>query len=214
MPAMSYDAAQQRIDDARETLIRPDVRAGSASVFQWDEETHGRFRFSRTALVSDDDKSPKIANAAATTSRTPDTEKTEPTGTTIQGVKRPTSPIVGLRRLASPAKHFAVLQRWEGTVTTVSNLEFSGTLRDLTSRAIPEEQATFDLNEVSEEDRALLVPGAVFYWAIGYETNEVGQVSRVSRIRLRRLPRWTKNDLRRVDERARRLEALFGITRQ
>jgi hypothetical protein len=87
--------------------------------------------------------------------------------------------------------------------------EFSASLRDLTDTSKPEEQASFDLADVSVADRAIVSPGAVFYWAIGYETRS-GQRSRVSRIRFRMLPRWTERDLTRLRGRAAALKALFG----
>jgi len=115
-----------------------------------------------------------------------------------------------LPRIApSLAPRFEVLQKWEGTVLSVLAQEFSASLRDLTDTSKPEEQASFDLADVSVADRAIVSPGAVFYWAIGYETRS-GQRSRVSRIRFRMLPRWTERDLTRLRGRAAALKALFG----
>jgi len=48
------------------------------------------------------------------------------------------------------------------------------------------EMGRFDLREVSEEDRSLLVEGAVFYWSIGYSRIN-GQVQKQSNIRFQRL---------------------------
>jgi phage FluMu protein gp41 len=103
------------------------------------------------------------------------------------------------------------LQQWEGVVTRVSADEFTVTLQDLTHPGSPEEEATVPMAEVTREDRRLLVPGAVLYWSIGYQTIRTsGQIQRVSDIRLRRLPAWSARDLDRVAQRARALRDKFG----
>ena len=214
MPAvMSCDPFQQRVDDARETAARPDVPVGSAAV-QWDEDAHGLFSFRRTSSWPGRRSVPPVANGDVTTSapEKPGARK-EDVYTSPQVATPFWPPVVRLQRLVGPSRRFAVLQQWEGTVLKVVDTEFSATLRDLTTPTRPDEQATFDVEEVSEDDRTLLAPGAVFYWALGYETSNTGQVSRVSRIRLRRLPRWTKRDMARLEERAKQLEALFGSSR-
>ncbi len=103
------------------------------------------------------------------------------------------------------------LQQWEGVVIKVSGDEFTTVLRDLTRPESPEEEATLPVAEVPPEDRRLLVPGAVLYWNIGYQTIRAsGQVQRVSDVRLRRLPAWSKRDIERVARRARELQDMFG----
>jgi hypothetical protein len=111
-----------------------------------------------------------------------------------------------------PRRRFSLLQQWEGTVLRVGRDEFDASLRDMTDPRNPLEQATFFIEEVSPGDAALLEPGAVFYWAVGYET-QAGQRSRKSTIRFRHLPRWTRKDLQRVNERAKLMEDLFGAAR-
>lgn len=105
---------------------------------------------------------------------------------------------------------FEVLQQWEGTVFEVLPAgEFTAVLRERQAES-PEEMATFSVDQVSADDLKLLAPGAVFYWSIGYETKPSGQRTLVSKIRLRRLPVWTRRDLKRVEERAKSLERVFG----
>lgn len=87
----------------------------------------------------------------------------------------------------------AVLQKWEGRVQELTDGGFVARLTDLTSD-LPDEEAEFDVQEVSFLDRRLLKPGAVFYWSIGYRDAVTGQRSRESVIRFRRLPTWSKPD--------------------
>jgi hypothetical protein len=108
-----------------------------------------------------------------------------------------------------PRRLFSVLQKWEGTVLRVGVREFDASLRDMTEPANPMEQATFSIDEVSPSDTELLERGAVFYWAVGYETY-AGQRSRKSIIRFRHLPRWTSKDIGRVNDRVRMLEDALG----
>ncbi len=86
---------------------------------------------------------------------------------------------------------FELLQQWEGCVVAVGADSFDATLRDLTRPSNPAERVELDIAELSRSDRLRLTPGAVFYWSIGYDTSVTGQTSRVSRIQIRRLPRWT-----------------------
>jgi hypothetical protein len=82
-------------------------------------------------------------------------------------------------------------------------------LRDLTSPAQPEEQATFSMDAVPEPDCSLVALGAVFYWVIGYEVTITGTRKTVSMLRFRRLPAWTKADILSAKQEAKRLARLF-----
>ena len=121
-------------------------------------------------------------------------------------------PRVAVHPTASwPDYAFDLLQQWEGVVTRVDRTEFVVTLRDLSRPEHPEEEAVLPFEEISPDDLGLVKPGAVLYWSIGYETSRAtGQVSRVSRIRLRRLPAWSRRDLRAVANRAQALMELFS----
>lgn len=110
-----------------------------------------------------------------------------------------------------PTHRFVVLQKWEGTVSAIAEGEFVAVIRDLTNPLLPEEEATFSMEEVSEADRSLLALGAVFYWSIGYELTLSGNRQRVSLIRLRRLPAWTRREIEDVRRDAETLAHLFGI---
>ena len=105
---------------------------------------------------------------------------------------------------------FTLLQQWECVVSKEpENGSFVAVLRDLTDRSRPEEQATFSVDQVSQVDRSLVVPGGVFYWSIGYEDTPAGQRKTESILRFRRLPAWSRRDLERIERRVQRFQYLF-----
>ncbi len=113
--------------------------------------------------------------------------------------------------IPQPAYRFRVLQKWEGTVTSVGDNEFVAVIRDLTDLSFPPEEATFSVEEVPEPDLSLVFPGATFYWNVGYETTLSRQRKRVSVLRFRRLPAWTRSDIEAVWRTAATLKSLFGL---
>jgi hypothetical protein len=104
---------------------------------------------------------------------------------------------------------FISLQKWEGVVLAVLSDSFLARLVDLT-RTGPDEEAEFPLDEVSEEDRPLIRPGAIFYWNIGYHNSYSGQRTRTSIIRFRRLPAWTREEIEAATREAERLGKSIG----
>lgn len=101
------------------------------------------------------------------------------------------------------------LQKWEGVVTEVEKDIFNARLLDLTDDN-PEEEADFSIEEVSEDDRKLLKPGAVFYWSLGYLTTGTGQVIRTSIVKFRRLPAWTETEVKKAQEQAAKIRRTIG----
>jgi hypothetical protein len=93
---------------------------------------------------------------------------------------------------------FILLQKWEGTVTRCPGEEFTAVLRE---KGQPDQEATFDIEEVPEGDRCLIVVGAIFQWSIGYRDRR-GQRIRESIIRFRRLPAWNKREIERARQEA------------
>jgi hypothetical protein len=102
------------------------------------------------------------------------------------------TPVIRLRTSRVPHRRFEVLQQFEGIVLNISQDAFEAQLSDMTDPGKPEEFVDLPLNEISPADRPLLVQGCVFYWILGYETREGGQITRVSEIRLRRSPPWSR----------------------
>lgn len=93
---------------------------------------------------------------------------------------------------------FKLLHKREGTVIARSDQEFTAVLRE---KDEPDWEATFDIDEVPEGDRGLIIPGAVFHWSIGYRDRRGGRI-RESIIRFRRLPAWTKREIERAEREA------------
>jgi hypothetical protein len=103
----------------------------------------------------------------------------------------------------APAVSLQPLQEWEGYVTEVRAETFAGRLTDLTAgRKVEEESGEFPISDVADDDRELLVAGAVFRWVIGYLRTRSGTKRRVSQITFRRLPAWTARDLDKANSRA------------
>ena len=97
---------------------------------------------------------------------------------------------------------FVPLQEWEGYVQSVGDDEFTASLLDLTNNSKAEdEEADFPIDDLTEDDKGLLKPGAVFRWLIGYRSIG-GTKERISRIVFRRLPQWTKRDLQAAQDKA------------
>ncbi len=103
---------------------------------------------------------------------------------------------------------FKLLQQWEGSVSEVEGEEFRAVLRDLTNRDNPEEVASFTFDQIDPPDRQFITPGAVFYWWIGYQDSPTGTRWTVSTMRVRRLPAWTRSDIRHIE---RDVEAFRGL---
>lgn len=105
-----------------------------------------------------------------------------------------TMPLFMIKKSLTPESRFISLQKWEGVVTEIGNEFFFARLYDLTNKG-NDEEAEFALEEISEDERDLFVPGAVFYWNIGYHDSYTGQRIRASIIRFRRLPAWGKKEI-------------------
>jgi hypothetical protein len=105
-------------------------------------------------------------------------------------------------------ERFLTLAKWVGRVQRVSDETFVALVEDRLENR-PEEEVEFARGEVSPVDEPLLVPGAVFYWSIGYRDRLGGQRTRVSVIRFRRLPKLSATDLIDAEEWARSIQALM-----
>jgi hypothetical protein len=95
------------------------------------------------------------------------------------------------------------LQEWEGYVAEVGETTFTARLVDRTAgRFVEDEAAEFPVADLSDDDRRLLVPGAVFRWVIGYLRSRGGSKRRVSQITFRRMPAWSRGELREASKAA------------
>jgi hypothetical protein len=90
-------------------------------------------------------------------------------------------------------ERFNALQKWEGYVIEVGQETFWARLTPIRGEG-PDQEAEIYLDALDDADRALIEPGAVFYWSIGYLDKPSGRL-RASLIRFRRLPKWTEREL-------------------
>jgi hypothetical protein len=140
---------------------------------------------------------------------TQSTESTQTQETATASLPAPTPFVRVPETEVTPAAYaFDMRGQWEGTVTHVGADDFSVVLRDIFNPGAKEYEAVFSVDEVADDDRDLLKEGAILYWTIGYQQRR-GQRLRVSEVRLRRLPAWSRADLARVEKAARELDDLF-----
>lgn len=123
-------------------------------------------------------------------------------------------PLVRMHHMNTPRRRFRLLQQWECVVNEVAVDSVWAEITDLTDRSRADEVVELPLDEFPQADRELLVPGGVFYWAIGYEHTKGGQVRRVSEIRFRRTPKWSKQTVEGLKTKARTMLEQFGGTIQ
>jgi len=103
---------------------------------------------------------------------------------------------------ASPRiTRFVIEQEFEGMVLSIAPAggAFVARLVDLTREA-PEEEAEIAFDEISPDDRSLIVPGALFSWIIGRASETNGQVRRLSELRFRRFFRFTPEAIARAEK--------------
>jgi hypothetical protein len=102
------------------------------------------------------------------------------------------------------------LQKWEGVVLAVREDTFVARIVDQAGEH-PDEEIELPKDELSPFEEDLLEQGAVFYWTIGYRQRlPRGQRERVSLIRLRRLPAWSRAELASARDRAEELARDLG----
>lgn len=92
-----------------------------------------------------------------------------------------------------------LIGKWQGVVEETDGNDFVARLTDLFGR-LPDEYAQFSLDDVAADDRPLVTTGAVFYVFVTRFLTRM-PTSRVS-VRFRRLPRRSRNDRRRLNDRA------------
>lgn len=97
--------------------------------------------------------------------------------------------------------------KWRGTVVSVSEETFTAQLEPLVGS---EGRVDADLyfEDLTPADRPLVVPGARFYWTIGYLDGESGQRLKSDILRFQRTPPPSASELREADRQA---EALLRV---
>lgn len=92
----------------------------------------------------------------------------------------------------------AVIQLWEGRVLDVDlQNEVMNVLLTAKMGQMPEHSAEIELQWVSDQDRDLVVPGAVFYLTL-YKKTRRGSIKNSQELRFRRRPSWTKQQVQKI----------------
>jgi len=151
-----------------------------------------------TLGISQNDDPPMTAQIGASTPPVPRSVAVEPNEPVIAKYK---------------GNSLQIRQLWEGTVIEVHDKAFVAVLTDKTRLGTPDEQASFEFesSELSEDDRPLVAPGAVFYWMMGTEQRLSGQVRSISTVEFSRLPMWTQSSLSSASEKASRAKQWFRV---
>ncbi|MEY9593621.1 hypothetical protein ABIA06_005912 [Bradyrhizobium yuanmingense] len=126
---------------------------------------------------------------------------------------------LGIRPLRFPrspvriAPREITLQEWEGRVVQIQGRLVIARLVDITAGETEEsEEVELPLDDVTESDQALLRPGAIFRWILGYSYAS-GRKERFARVIVRRLPVWTAREMSEADREANELHnAIFGAS--
>ena len=96
----------------------------------------------------------------------------------------------------------APIQLWEGEVLEVDyKASVMSVLLSAKMGSLTDHTAEIGLEWVHEQDKDLVIPGGVFYWTIFKETTR-GSIRNAEELRFRRLPSWTKEQVRRIYARA------------
>jgi hypothetical protein len=210
---MTSLAQQQNDSSVSQTLEEINTRS-TASSLQLVTDSISAETMPRTQILS-------YLNPHASDSRNNDfnlyNELIEQTADTDSSIKGPLSAKVEPKNIIFPEKFkakprqdfFNSLQAWEGIVIEVMVDSFLARLIDLTNTGVDEE-AEFSMNDISDDDKPLVKPGAIFYWDIGYHTSYSGQRTRSSLIRFRRLPAWTQQEIEAAEREADRIGKALG----
>jgi len=139
-------------------------------------------------------------------------ENTDARANSFKSQSRPVkneSPIALVPKTIYSPRTFSSLQKWEGYVIETNDDYFLARITDL-SEDHEDEEIEVMYTEISDDDKELVRPGAIFYWHIGYET-EKGTVKRSSIIRFRRLPKWTESDTEKAKDFEKRMKLFLNL---
>jgi len=103
---------------------------------------------------------------------------------------------------------FKSTKKWEGMIVDIVDDSFSARLVS-SDTAVEDEYTTFTFEEIDPADHELIIPGAIFYWNIGYTINSVGTKTRDSIIIFRRSPRCSRSDRLKREEDSKKIFRCF-----
>lgn len=143
----------------------------------------------------------------------PDSTSHNYSAATEQKVKKVSVPVIDSIKSVSEGAMATVIQIWEGVVISVDreNALMTVRLKDR-SNLIEEHIADIDLQWVGDQDEDLLVSGSVFYWTIYKETNR-GSIKNSQELRFRRLPNWTRMQIKAMEEDVELLSSKLSASR-
>lgn len=120
-----------------------------------------------------------------------------------QGVLRKLGipPADAIRRKAAVVNSLPI-QIWEGIVSAVDrDADTMEVMLEAKMGHMPRHAATIALEWVPAQDIPLVMPGAIFYLTL-YKQSERSTVRNAQEIRFRRMPSWTKQQIRQIQEAA------------
>jgi len=92
------------------------------------------------------------------------------------------------------------LQIWEGVVQSVDKEEgVMHVILNAKMGEVPRHSADIDMQWVSEQDKNLVEPGAVFYLTLFKLTKKGGSIQNAQELRFRRRPSWSASQLRDIE---------------
>jgi hypothetical protein len=100
----------------------------------------------------------------------------------------------------SKKSYFGLAQHWIGVVESIEEDSFIAKLDDKSNHRTYE-IASFEISEVSQSDRKLISRGAIFYWSVGFATDN-GQIEKRSLLRFKRSVDFTEEDLDIINDKA------------
>ena len=107
--------------------------------------------------------------------------------------------------------NFIPLKQLEGQVVLVNQEQKEVSIRfhEIGGDNQIVEEAVFEMEEIPPSDYDLLEEGAIVYWNIGY-LDQSGGRQRISELRFRRMPIWSKRDIERVEKKAKAFKEFFS----
>ena len=150
-------------------------------------------------------------DSSSVNSSVPTNTTTHTVDTTIDNVVAPLS----VRRLGGEiyrnTRSLNPISEWEGFVDYIEGNEFLVRMTNIQSGSpLPMDEATFQINELSDYQRRHLEVGAIVRWVIGMERLPSDQRRKVSELHFRRLPAHSNSEYQTALIQAK--EIIDGIT--
>ncbi len=106
------------------------------------------------------------------------------------------------------------IEIWEGTVESIEDDAMFCILVAKIERSMDRHIVQIDLDFVSDQDKDLVKPGAVFYLTISRTLSKSGVVEKQQSLRFRRDPLWTVSQIRSLERQVDVLESKVKVVRK